>query len=181
MINKFFAVILCLFMFTGCSPSASINDYAQTQPALDFQQFFTGPMTAYGIVQNRFTGKVTRKFTAELDGTWQGESGTLDEVFRFDDGDVWNRQWRIQTGDNGQFTATADDVNGQAVGKTAGSVVHWTYDMNIPVDGETYSFAMDDWMYKVDEQTLINKTDMRKFGVTVAKMTIVIHKEGIGE
>jgi len=179
MIRKIIISLFCVIFLSGCGLSQSVEDYSQSTPALDFKTFFTGPMTAHGIVQNRFTGEITRKFTADLTGTWEGNDGVLDEVFRFEDGEVWERQWNIQNADGSSFTATAEDVNGQAVGQTAGAVAHWQYNMQVPVGDTIRDMDMDDWMYLVDEDTIINRTDMKKFGITVARMTIVIRKENV--
>jgi hypothetical protein len=35
----------------------------------------------------------------------------------------------------------------------------------------------DDWMFLVDNQTIINKSDIIKFGITVAQVTLVISKQ----
>ena len=40
---------------------------------------------------------------------------------------------------------------------------------------------MDDWMYLMDEDTLINRTLMSKFGVEVGQVTLFFRRQGVGE
>jgi hypothetical protein len=48
--------------------------------------------------------------------------------------------------------------------------------MLLPMDGEQYQVHFDDWMYLVNDNTVINQSDIVKFGITVAKVTLVIQK-----
>jgi hypothetical protein len=58
--------------------------------------------------------------------------------------------------------------------------LHWRYRLNLPVDDSTYEMSMDDWMYLMDEDTLINRTSMSKFGVEVGQVTIFFRRQGAG-
>ena len=58
--------------------------------------------------------------------------------------------------------------------------MHWRYNLNLPVDDSTYEMSMDDWMYLMDEDTLINRTRMSKFGVEVGQVTIFFRRQGAG-
>ena len=40
--------------------------------------------------------------------------------------------------------------------------------------------SMDDWMYLMDEDTLINRTAMSKFGVEVGQVTLFFRRQGAG-
>ena len=78
-------VLTPLIMLTGCS-SVDINEYRDTTPELNLKTFFDGKLKVYGMVQD-ISGKMTRRFTADIDASWDGETGVLDEVFFFDDGE----------------------------------------------------------------------------------------------
>ncbi|MCL1141303.1 DUF3833 domain-containing protein [Shewanella gaetbuli] len=175
--KTFFAILACLSLFS-CS-SASIDDYDQTTPKLNLVTFFDGELTAAGIVQD-FSGKVTRKFTVTMTGEWQdspeGKKGVLKEWFVYDDGEKQTRIWYLTDLGNGQYEGRADDILGVAEGQANGSALRWRYDMKLPVEGSEYEVEFDDWMFLVDENTIINKSDIIKFGVTVAQVTLVIQK-----
>lgn len=162
------------FLLMSCS-SASIEDYQKTTPTLDLARFFDGELTAAGIVQD-FSGKVTRKFTVKMQGSWTDNKGELKEWFIYDDGEKQTRIWRITDLGNGQFEGRADDILGVAEGQASGSALRWRYDMLLVVDGDEVEVEFDDWMFLVDDKTIINKSDIIKFGVTVAQVTLVISK-----
>lgn len=168
-----------LFLFlavlvAGCS-RVSIDDYAGASPALDLKEFFNGELVAYGILQNR-SGQVTRKFEATITAYWRGEEGTLEEHFVFDDGEEQDRTWTlVHLGDN-RYSGQAGDVVGMASGKVAGSAFNWRYRLDVPWNDGSIILNLDDWLYLVEENHLINRTALKKFGFTVAELTLVIEK-----
>jgi hypothetical protein len=36
---------------------------------------------------------------------------------------------------------------------------------------------MDDWMYMMDETTIMNRVDMKKFGIKVGEVNVVMQKK----
>ena len=67
-------------------------------------------------MQNR-SGKVTRQFSADLNGKWDGKQLILNEKFNWSDGEVQKRQWKINKIDEHNYEGTAeDDVVGVAKG-----------------------------------------------------------------
>ncbi|MBR9726587.1 DUF3833 domain-containing protein [Shewanella intestini] len=171
-------VLLCLALLLGLSScsSVSIDDYLDSEPRLDLRQFFEGNLYAAGVVED-FSGKVTRKFTVEMTAQWQGDKCELKEWFTFDDGEKQLRIWHITDLGQGKYSGRANDILGVALGQAKGSALRWRYDMALAVDDKTYQVHFDDWMYLVDANTLINKSDIIKFGVTVGKVTLVIQKK----
>ena len=165
---------LCVTLPILSSCAVQIDDYAATKPALDLSEFFNGHLEAYGIVQD-YKGKVTRRFTADILGQWQGGVGVLDEQFEFDDGELQHRCWRLEkTGDD--YQGTAGDVVGKAAGKVAGNALNWQYVLSVPVQGKQWNIGLNDWMYLVDENNLINRASMTKLGVEVGEITLYIRK-----
>ncbi|MGC1442817.1 MAG: DUF3833 family protein, partial [Burkholderiaceae bacterium] len=103
-----------LLVLSACA-SVSPNDYRNAGPELQLDQYFNGTVDAWGMFQDR-KGKVVRRFTVVLTGTWQGNQGILEEDFVYDDGEKQRRVWTITKGENGQYTGTAADVVGTAQG-----------------------------------------------------------------
>lgn len=158
----------------GCS--TQIEDYQGEQPELKLEEFFNGELVAYGMVQD-YSGKVIQRFKADLQGTWEGNNGVLDEQFYYADGTTQERIWRItKTGEN-TYEGRADDVADVAVGTTAGNVLNWSYTLIIQRDGEPFEVKLDDWLYLVDESNMINRTKMYKFGIEVGEITLYIGKK----
>ncbi|MDO6609958.1 DUF3833 domain-containing protein [Shewanella sp. 1_MG-2023] len=173
-IKSYFLVVIAGLVLMSCS-SASIEDYDKTTPVLNLKTFFDGQLTASGIVQD-YSGTVTRKFTVTMEASWQGDEGVINEWFIYDDGEKQTRIWKITDLGNGKYQGTANDILGIAEGEARGIALRWAYDMNLVVDDSEYEVHFDDWMFLVDENTIINKSDIIKFGITVAEVTLVIQK-----
>ncbi|MFC3627766.1 DUF3833 domain-containing protein [Vogesella amnigena] len=169
------ALVLMLGLLAGCS-TAGIEDYRGTQPGFDLRQFFNGPLTAHGMFQDR-SGKVLRRFTVSMQGRWQGDSGVLDEQFRYDDGETQRRVWTLKKLPDGRYSGTAADVVGEASGRTEGFALFWDYTLRLPVDGKEYEVRFDDWMYQLDARSVLNRSVMSKFGVRLGEVTLYIRKE----
>ncbi|OZB06099.1 MAG: hypothetical protein B7X54_03305 [Idiomarina sp. 34-48-12] len=171
---KMLVAASALSFLIGCS--ANIEDYQGEQPQLKLEEFFNGELVAYGMVQD-YSGKVIQRFRADLKGTWDGNEGVLDEQFYYADGSEQERIWYItKTGEN-SYEGRASDVKGVAEGTTAGNVLNWSYTLIIERDGEPFSVQLDDWLYLVDEDNMINRTQMYKFGLPVGEITLYIGKK----
>jgi len=56
------------------------EDFKGTEPAIKIEEYFNGKVKAWGILQNR-SGKVTRKFKADMFGKFENNILTLEEDF----------------------------------------------------------------------------------------------------
>ncbi|EWH09406.1 hypothetical protein DS2_12759 [Catenovulum agarivorans DS-2] len=169
------AVALLFALVSVSCSSPNIQDYANSQPLLKLEQFFDGELKAYGVLFDR-QGQLSRRFKVDLQASWQGNKGTINEWFEFDDGEKQTRIWQLEKLADNQYVGTAGDVVGKAFGTTSGSVLHWRYVLEIPYDGDTMQVNLDDWMYLVDERRLFNKTDIIKFGFKVGEIVLFIEK-----
>jgi hypothetical protein len=159
---------------TGCA-GPSVTDYATERPLLDLRSYFNGLVTAHGMFTDR-SGKVVKRFVVEMNCSWQGEVGTLDEDFTFSDGTKQRRIWTLRRGADGRYTGTADDVVGEALGESAGNAFNWRYTLALPVDGSIVQVQFDDWMFLIDERTMLNKAVMSKFGFRLGEVTLSFTK-----
>ena len=169
------ALIAALTLLTGCAAPRP-SDYAAERPLLSLSDYFNGRIDAHGMFQDR-AGKVVKRFTVVMDCTWRGDDGTLDERFTFSDGTTQRRVWKLKALPGGRFTGTADDVVGTASGEQQGNAFHWNYTLIQPVGDSRYEVQMDDWMYLVDGQVMLNRAEMSKFGITVGAVTLSFVKK----
>ena len=163
-------------LMAGCASAPVPADYAAEKPALDLKRYFDGELVAHGIFTDR-AGKVARRFTVQMTGSWQGNQGTLDERFTYSDGKTERRVWRLTDLGGGRYTGRADDVVGEAQGQAAGNALNWAYTLRLPVDGKVYEVQFDDWMYLVDERVMLNKARMSKFGIFLGEVTLSFTKK----
>ena len=161
-------------LLSGCSQS--VSDYRNETPTLKLNEFFQGESRAWGLLHD-WQGKQSVRFTAELCGQWQNNQGDLYELFHFSDGRVEQRHWQLTQTANGSISGTAGDVVGLAEGQLAGNALYWQYTLRIPYDGDTTDVVVKDWLYLVDEQNLINRSTLHKFGLTVGEITLSIQQQ----
>lgn len=159
---------------SGCS--ANIEDYKETKPNLDVQEYFSGPIKVWGVIQDR-KGKVILSMTVDMVGKWDGDNGTLSEDFKYSDGRTQKRTWVLKKVATNKFTGTADDIVGQAVGESNGMAIRWNYVMTVPVDGKEYDITFDDWMFMMDKNVMVNRSYMSKFGFKVAEISLFMQKQ----
>ncbi|MFL0810073.1 MAG: DUF3833 domain-containing protein [Agarilytica sp.] len=167
-------VTLLALTLAACS-GPKVQDYTNSTPKLDLKTFFNGELKAYGILEDR-QGSVTRKFSANIKAWWEGDTGYLDETFYFDDGEESKRFWTLKIDDNGKVSGDAGDVVGKAKGQVSGNTLRWQYTLEIPYKNDTINVFIDDWLYLVTDNRLINKSDLTKFGFKVGELTLVIEK-----
>ena len=155
--------------------STSINDYSQQQPDFDLFDYFEGNTRVWGMVQD-FRGKQIRRFEAEIIGTVTGNQLRLDEHFVYDDGELQTIIWNITRQENGHYIGTSTDVIGEATGIEVGNALHWQYTLQVQTQKGSINLKVNDWMYRQDEERLLNKTTLKKFGITVASTTLFFQK-----
>lgn len=172
-----FRLTLLLFslgMLAGCS-SVDIDHYAGTTPRLDIGEYFDGQTRAWGMVQD-YSGEVQRRFTVEIEGRLEGDTLTLDERFTYDDGETDRRVWTFERQGEDRWLGRANDVEDAVEARQAGHAFTMRYRLPVEVSGREITFTLDDWMYLQPDGRLINRTAMKKFGVTLAEITIVFDR-----
>ncbi|MGL6071333.1 DUF3833 domain-containing protein [Craterilacuibacter sp.] len=169
-----FCLALCVLLLSACS-SPKLADYQNSSPPLKLEQFFDGPLRGWGMVEDR-NGKVLRRFVVDIDASWQGARGQLDERFVFDDGERQRRVWSLERLANGRYLGRAGDVVGDASGAGAGAAFNFAYTLRVKVDGREWDLAIDDWMFLVDDKQLLNRSVMKKFGIEVGTITLMLQK-----
>jgi hypothetical protein len=158
----------------GCS-AISVEDYRGNAPKLVAEEFFDGRLTAHGVVKNR-SGKVIRYFNADIKAYWENGIGTLEEDFVFDDGEQQRRVWTLTPTGEGRYLGTAGDVVGSGEVRVAGNSMFLDYVLRIPWDDGTLDLRIDDRMYLVNPDILINESRMIKFGLEVGEILLVIER-----
>ncbi len=152
------------------------EDFKNKKPRLIIEEYLSGNVKAWGILQNR-SGKVTRQFSADLNGKWDGKQLILDEKFNWNDGEVQSRQWHITKIDEHNYEGIAEDVVGKARGYSYGPAFKFEYVLLVPVKGKEMKITFDDWIFMQNERVAINRAKMTKFGIKVAELTVIFLKD----
>ena len=152
------------------------EDFKGKEPRLIIEKYLDGNVKAWGLLQNR-SGEVTRQFSADLNGKWDGKQLILDEKFNWTDGELQTRQWTINKIDEHHYEGTASDVVGTAKGFSYGPAFKFEYVLLVPVKGKNIKITFDDWIFMQDERVAINRATMTKFGFKVAELTVMFVKD----
>lgn len=173
---RFAIILLGLLSFLhGCGIKG--ENYTDMQPPFKLEEYFVGTVKAWGIVQDT-SGNIVNRFDVVIEGSYDGKTVILDELFTYyDDGRTEKRVWRITKIDDLHYEGTAGDIIGTAQGWAYGNALRWTYEMDVPVDDTTYRLTFDDWIWAMNDGVIVNRSYLRKFGFTVAEVTIFMQRQ----
>lgn len=145
-------------------------------PTFDIREILNGPMQCDGVFYGP-TGRVTSRFVAEFDAEWDGNTGVMREYFQYDSGTVQDREWRLTVGSNGQITAEADDLVGPGKGQQKGSGVQLSYTIQLPKSAGSHTLSVTDWMYLLENGSIVNRSQFRKFGIKVGELVATVRPD----
>ncbi|KRG33376.1 hypothetical protein AK824_10445 [Psychrobacter sp. P11G3] len=164
-------------LLTSSCATQNIQAYQNTTPTLDMHEFFSGQIDGWGMFQGR-NGEVKKRFYVDIDATHEGDDViVLNEKFSWADGTKSQRIWRLTEQTDGSWKGVAGDVIGEATGKVVGNTLHWNYLLELPVEDKTYKVNFDDWMYLINEDVMLNRSVMKKFGVELGSVTLSMHRK----
>jgi Protein of unknown function (DUF3833) len=145
------------------------QDLAGQGPEFDLRRHINGPILCEGLIYGP-TGRVVSRFVADMEGRWNGNQGVLKETFRYDSGTVQHRAWTLDLSDDGQIAATAADVIGVGHGSAHGAGVRLRYRIRLAPEAGGHVLDVVDWMYLMENGTIMNRSQFSKFGIMVAEL-----------
>jgi hypothetical protein len=162
------AVIILHNQFLGFRAQTPA-DYANGGPVFDIRDRLNGPIVCEGVIYGPM-GRVTGRFVAEFQASWQGNVGVMTEHFRYDSGAVQDRQWTLTVGADGAIRAEAPDVIGVGTGQQAGNAVLLNYRIKLSPEAGGHVLDTTDWMYLTETGVIMNRSQFRKYGIKVAEL-----------
>lgn len=145
------------------------QDYAETGPVFDIREHLNGTIDCDGVIYGP-TGRVTSRFVAVFHAEWDGNTGRMTEHFVYDNGNTQDREWTLMVDDAGRITATAPDLVGTGEGWQSGAAVQLRYKIQLPEQAGGHVLDTIDWMYLGPNGTIVNRSQLRKFGIKVAEL-----------
>ena len=173
-IVRYLILILTFFTFS-CSSKMNISQFKDSKPEFILEDYFEGSVIAWGLFHDRF-GNLRRQFKVDIEGTLADNQLTLDEKFVYDDGEKQQRIWTIDILDGKKYVGRADDVIGSATGSASGNALNWSYDLLLKIKDSTIKVRFDDWMFLQEKGVLINRAEVKKFGITLGVVSITFLK-----
>lgn len=159
------------FDFLAQTPDDYVNG-----PSFDIREVLNGPIACEGIIYGP-TGRVASRFVANFEAEWNGNTGVMREHFQYDSGATQDREWRLSVDDNGKILADADDLVGTGTGQQNGSGVKLNYRIQLPEASGGHVLDVVDWMYMMENGTVMNRSQFRKFGLKVGELVATMRPD----
>lgn len=158
-------------------PAQKPSDYAlDPGERFDLPLHLNGDLVCEGVIYGP-TGRVVSRFTGNFEIRWTGHRAEMKEHFRYDSGEVQERQWNLELSEDGAIRATAEDVLGEGKGRQSGPAVQMRYKLRLPADAGGHVLSAIDWMYLTPDGTIMNRSQFRKFGVKVVELIATIRRK----
>ncbi len=152
------------------------EDLEGTGPQFELREHLKGPILCEGVIYGP-TGRVSSRFVADMDARWDGNVGVMTEEFRYDSGARQERAWQLTLGNDGSIKAEAEDVVGVGSGQQTGAGVQLKYRIRLPEESGGHVLDATDWMYVVENGTIINRSQFRKYGIKVAELVATMRRK----
>ena len=171
---RLLALLLTLTLLS-CANDMNVKNFETETPKLVLEDYFDGKTKAWGMFHDRF-GNLKRSFKVDIKGTIENDILTLDEKFVYNDGEKESRVWSIKILGNNKYSGTADDVIGKATGISSGNALNWKYKLNLKVKDSIVAVDFDDWMFLQDDNILMNRAEVKKWGIVLGVVSITFKK-----
>ncbi|WP_424940724.1 DUF3833 domain-containing protein [Aliiroseovarius sp. S253] len=168
-------LVLATVTLSACAGRPDLQDQPLSDREFNLEEFFDGKSVARGQFQDLF-GRVQRRFDVQITGEWNGQTLTLVEDFTYDDGETEQRIWTLEKTGEETWEGTAPGVLGAAVGRENGDTFNWTYRIDLPVRKGTMRVDFDDWMWLLNEDRVLNRAYVSRYGVRIGEAIIVFEK-----
>ncbi|MFZ4806279.1 MAG: DUF3833 family protein [Hyphomicrobiaceae bacterium] len=139
--------------------------------SFDLTRFLEGPVTAWGVFQDRF-GRVRKRFSVQMVGRWSGPSFIIDERFVYDDSTEERRVWSLEPRGPGRFVARSAACIGEARGHSTSDQATMRYKFRLELKNGPLTVDFDDRIFRIDDYRAINRATIRKWGVRLGELTL---------
>lgn len=167
--------VLVLCLLSACSAPRKISYFSGTIPAFDPVAFWTGHVQSWGVIETP-GGAPSDSITTDCQGRLAAD-GTLHlhQTLTEGDGTTRHRDWTLRRLSPTTYEASANDMAAPVTGTAAGRAFTWHWVWELAPHASLKRVTMTQWMYLLQDGTLLNRTIITKFGVTVAEVTEHFH------
>ncbi len=138
------------------------------------EEYFAGHTVAVGHF-GAING-ISRSFKVDLLGRWNGKVFSLQEDFRYADGEKDRKTWRFNRTAPGVYTGTREDVVGDAKVTIDGDTARKTYLVDIAPGPKENIVRFHDTIKRQPDGSLLNTAWVSKYGFPVATVRVVFAK-----
>ena len=147
------------------------SDFDRGNSKSDPVKFFIGKTTSDGVIENP-AGKPTARIKTETEGTLKDGIISIEQNLYPGGGKKNHRSWQLRQKDEHHVDATANDIDGTAHGLLYGNNFSWTFRLKLPQRKFIRHLRMSQNIYLMpDGKSMIIRSVLRKFGITVVQIT----------
>lgn len=134
-----------------------------------FPEFFDGRTKAHGFFES-FSGKVKRRFSAEIDGGWENGRFQLAEQFRFCDGSSEERVWILSPLNDGTYSASCEDIASPTQIIHKANTATMSYRIAMSVANRSVVLHFSDLFVMVSPTEVLSRAHISKWGLPVGRI-----------
>lgn len=154
------------------------SDYADGN-TFDIREHLNKPLLCEGVIYGPL-GRVSSRFVANMNCAWSGDDCNMTEEFHYGSGNIQHRKWSLNLSEDGTIKATAPDVIGVGYGQQNGSAVVLNYRISLTPEAGGHILDVTDWMYLMENGTIMNRSEFRKFGLKVGELIATMRPQVLG-
>ena len=150
-------------------------NYYKKLPALSMESYFSNKVTALGYMTFFYPYKTIKDIKIVFSGKFHDNTLTLKEDYTDNDSKVL-RVWSFKKKSNSCYIGKESNVTGTIKVSIYGNKLNMKYKFKTNYKKIYFNVNVKDSMYLVDKETLINKTIISKYGITLAESFLVYKK-----
>lgn len=162
-------------LVAGCATRPGLPQEAAPAARLAPEEDLVGRL--YGRGEFRSITGASRAFDVTLDGTWDGQTLTLVEVFKYADGENDTKTWKLRKLADGSYEGAREDTVGLARGWIEDGAYRMAYTMAIPKkNGGARKVRFQDVLVEDTRGAVINRARVSYFGLPVASVDLTMQR-----
>jgi hypothetical protein len=136
---------------------------------------FVGRSRGRGVFVAPVAG-IERRFSADLYGTLRGDTLTVVEDFRYDDGEENRLTWVFRRTGPGTWEGQREDTVGVARGTENGREIRLEYTADFRSGGEVTRLGFRDVIWRRADGVIVNDAVVSRYGIPVGKVRFEIRR-----
>ncbi len=144
-------------------------------PYFDFYYFFSGKIDAFGNMILFYPKKRIKNLKISFIGKLKKNFLFLNERYKDNDGLIY-RHWKFKKISKNTFYGYEKDLVGKALINIKKNHLIMNYKYKINYKGFSFLVKVNDCMFLIDTNTLLNKTRISKFGFLLAESLLIYKK-----
>ena len=169
-------IYLSLFLVLAACNTMQVKDFADSNPKFELFEFFSGKLKGEGLFYDRFKN-VKSRFKLELEGKMlTNDKLELKETLTYINNNEVTKRIFVITKQADNYLLECSDLVSNGIISESGNALQWNYTLKQPIDGKTYNLKFDDWMFRMSENSVLNRAYAYWYGIYVGEVIMHVAK-----